>query len=225
MVAVAYAPVRFASIARVSADAAPADADLALVERWRSGDRDAGEALFARHFDRVFRFFATKCGDAADLTQQTFLALLKAQTPFAGRSSFTAYLFTIARHELYRHFEQLRGDRQFDPEASSVADLVTTPGTRFDRDASHRRLVEVLRELPIEQQTLLELAYWEGLDAVEIGEVLGCLPATIRTRLHRARNALRDRLVDDGSADALGMRAQLDAWASLDAGTGHPVEV
>ena len=65
MVAVAYAPARFASIARVTADAAPADADLALVERWRGGDRAAGEALFARHFDRGFRFFATKCGDAA----------------------------------------------------------------------------------------------------------------------------------------------------------------
>lgn len=215
----------FANVGDVSSAPAPGDADLVLVERWRAGDRDAGEALFARHFARVFRFFATKCGDAADLTQQTFLALLKAQTPFAGRSSFTAYLFTIARHELYRHFEQLRGDRRFDPEVSSVADLVTTPGTRFDREATHRRLLEALRELPVEQQTLLELAYWEGLDAVEIGEVLECLPATIRTRLHRARNALRDRLVDDGSADALGMRAELDAWAVLDRGRGDPVDV
>lgn len=205
-----------ASIGAMPSDPAVADADLALVERWRAGDRAAGEALFARHFDRVFRFFATKCGDAADLTQQTFLALLKAQTAFAGRSTFTAYLFTIARHELYRHFEQLRRDRQFDPEVSSVADLVTTPGTRVDREASHRRMLEAMRQLPVEQQTLLELAYWEGLDAVEIGEVLACVPATIRTRLHRARNALRDRLVDDGSAEALGLRAELDAWAARD---------
>jgi RNA polymerase sigma-70 factor (ECF subfamily) len=207
-----------ASLATIAPVAPPpsVDDDLVLVERWRAGDRDAGEALFARHFDRVFRFFATKCADAADLTQQTFYALLKTKTPFAGRASFTAYLFTIARHELYRHFEQLRGDRKFDPEISSVAELVTTPGTRFDREAAHRRLLEAMRELPVEQQTLLELSYWEGLDAVEIGEVLGCVPATVRTRLHRARNALRDRMVHDGSADALGMRDELDAWAALD---------
>lgn len=196
------------------------DADADLLTRWRGGDRDAGEALFARYFDALYRFFATKCGEPADLAQTTLLAIVQSRAQFAGRSSFRTYLFTIARHELYRHFERLRGDRQFDPEVSSVAELVTTPGTRFDREATHRRLLEALRELPVEQQTLLELAYWEGLDAVEIGEVLGCLPGTIRTRLHRARNALRDRLVDDGSADALGMRVELDAWAEIDRARG-----
>ena len=189
------------------------DPDDELVARWRGGDQGAGEALFARHFDALYRFFATKCSDPGDLTQATLLAVVRAREQFAGRSSFRTYLFSIARNELYDHLRARQRLRAFDPEVSSIVDLQTTPATRLDRGDSHRRLCEALRELPVEQQTLLELHYWEDLDAAALGEVFGSPPTTIRTRLHRARLALRERLLAaDGDAAPASVEA-LDAWA------------
>ena len=77
--------------------------DKALLEAWRTGDAEAGQSLFERHFDSVYGFFETKCApDADELVQATFLAILRAKDQFRGDSSFRTYLFTIARHELYR---------------------------------------------------------------------------------------------------------------------------
>ena len=71
---------------------------------------------------------------------------------------------------------------------------MTTPATRLARDADRRQLLEALRALPVEQQTLLELHYWEEMDPAALAEVFETTAAAIRVRLHRARRALRDRL-------------------------------
>lgn len=183
------------------------DADAELLARWRDGDRDAGEALFARYFEALYRFFATKCHEPADLAQATLLAIVQSRGQFAGRSSFRTYLFAIARNELYDHLRATQRTRTFDPEVSSVVDLlaapVTSAATQLDRSEHHRRLCAALCELPLEQQTLLELHYWEDLDAAALAEVFDAPPTTIRTRLHRARLALRERLGDDDVFAAL----------------------
>ncbi len=142
------------------------DVDFALLSRWRDGDRSAGEELFLRQFDHLYRFFASKCnGDIDELVQSTLLACLNAKQQFRADSTFKAYMFTVARHELYKYLRARRRDQErLDFSTVSVADLATTPGTRIARDQAHRRLLDALRELPVEQQTLLELYYWEDLD-------------------------------------------------------------
>jgi RNA polymerase sigma-70 factor (ECF subfamily) len=169
--------------------------DVSLLARWRDGDAPSGRALFARYFNALYRFFATKTDDPDELVQATFLALLRDQ--FAGRSSFRTYVYTIARHTLYRHLRERRRARGFDPEVSSIADLVTTPTGRIARDQARRRVVDALRTLPVEQQLLLELHYWEELDAPALAEVLEVSPGAVRVRLHRARAALEARLGSD----------------------------
>lgn len=134
--------------------------DLALLESWRSGDKSAGEALFARHFDSLCAFFVTKCNDPDDLVQRTLLACVNARDQFRAQSSFRTYLFAIARNELHQYLRRMQRDRdRLDFQISSVADLVTTPATRLARRAEQQRMVEVLRQLPVDQQTLLELFY------------------------------------------------------------------
>ena len=77
------------------------DTDFELLDRWRAGDASAGEALFARHFDGLCGFFATKChGDADELVQRTLLACVGAKDQLRKQSSFRTYLFTVARQEL-----------------------------------------------------------------------------------------------------------------------------
>lgn len=189
--------------------------DKALLEAWRVGDAEAGQSLFERHFDSVYGFFETKCApDADELVQATFLAILRAKDQFRGDSSFRTYLFTIARHELYRVLRtRQRRDAKLDFELSSIAELVSTPGTRMARNQEHRQLVEALQHLPVEQQTLLELHYWEDMDIAELAKVFDAPAATIRTRLHRARKALRDRMEGQAPIPVLQTLETMDMWA------------
>lgn len=175
------------------------DVDFALLSRWRNGDRGAGEELFVRQFDHLYRFFASKCdGDLDELVQATLIACLNAKQQFRAESTFKAYMFTVARHELYRYLRTRRRDQErLDFSTVSVADLATTPGTRIARDQAHRRLLDALRMLPVEQQTLLELHYWEDLDAATLGQIFDVPPTTIRTWLYRARQQLKGRLAAD----------------------------
>src|SRR5262245_53128434 len=88
------------------------DSDLALVGRWRTGDKRAGEELFARHFTDIYRFLANRAGDAADeLAQQTFLACVQGRDRFRGGSTFRTYLFAIARKQLYSHLRTAAAKR------------------------------------------------------------------------------------------------------------------
>lgn len=192
----------------------PAD-DHELLDRWRSGDAEAGQQLFERHFDSIYGFFETKCENEADeLVQATFLACVRAKEQFRKESSFRTYLFTIARHELYRTLRGRRRDgERLDFELSSIAELVSTPGTRIARNQEHRHLLEALRVLPVEQQALLELHYWEEMDIAQLAEIFEAPAVTIRTRLHRARKALRERMEGMAPPQVLETLDSMDAWA------------
>jgi RNA polymerase sigma-70 factor (ECF subfamily) len=164
-----------------------------LLRAWRAGDRAAGDALVAAHFASICRFFRTKLGDdVEDLIQQTFLDLLAASSPV---TSVRATLFTIARRRLLDH---LRTRYQRDEvellTSISVADLRTSPSTSVARSEQQRLLHEALRRLPLDHRMALELAYWEDLSGPEIAEILEISGHTVRSRLARARQALREQI-------------------------------
>lgn len=173
-----------------------AAADIALLEQWRAGDAKSGKALFERHFSSMYGFFETKCpAEVDELVQSTFFACVKARDQFRADSSFRTYLFTIARNELCRHLRtRMRRDAKLDFALSSIAELVSSAGSRLARNQEHQQLVAELQQLPVDQQTLLELHYWDELDIAQLAEVFDVPAATIRTRLYRARNALRDQM-------------------------------
>ena len=167
-------------------------ADSELLSHWRAGNAAAGEALFARHFDSLYRFFRSKCGhDADELVQATLLACVDARDRFRGESTFRTYLFVIARQKLHRFFAT---HPRFDPLESSVADITTSVRTVIARDERAEQLATALRTLPVDLQTLLELHYWEGLDQHALSEVFAVPPGTIRVWMHRARAKLRSVL-------------------------------
>jgi len=199
--------------------------DRELLRQWQGGDASAGELLVERYFDRIYRFFHTKLDREADeLVQSTFLACLAAKDRFRGDSSFATFLYGIARNQLYAALRNRHRDaRHVDLEVSSIADLVSTPRTKLARSEDYERLVAQLRRLPVEQQTLLELHYWSDLEIGELAEVFEAPEVTIRSRLHRARNALRELLNADAApagarggdapdADAASLEA-MDSWA------------
>ena len=182
------------------------DDDRGLLERWRAGDRAAGEALFERHFASLYRFFQNKSDDDTDeLVQATLVACLNAKDQFRGDSSFRTYLFAIARNKLYRYLRERRREA-IDVTITSIAEVVTTLRSAIARGQAHRALLDALRKLPVEQQTLLELYYWEELDTLELAKIFEVRVGTINTWLFRARGKLRDLL----SSEAPDMLEELD---------------
>jgi RNA polymerase sigma-70 factor (ECF subfamily) len=189
--------------------------DFVLIERWREGEKAAGQELLQRHFDAVYSFFENKCEREADeLTQATFASCVKSIDRFRKHSTFRTYLFAIARHELLHMLRRReRHDNKLDFDVSSIAELVTTPRTRIARREEHAHLMEAMRRLPVEQQTLLELHYWEDLGISELAEVFDVEAGAIRTRLYRARQALKDALEHrQVPAQALETLETMDDW-------------
>ncbi|MGH1344524.1 MAG: RNA polymerase sigma factor [Nannocystales bacterium] len=170
--------------------------DRVLFEDWAQGDAAAGDALLRRHFESLFRFFSNKLdSEIEDMLQTTMLRCVEHRERFAGHSSFRTYLFSIARNLLIDRIRQRYGPRgAVDFTEVSLADLGTSPSQAVLRDERRRAVCFALRRLPLDYQIPIELAYWENLNATEIGEVLNVSPATVRTRLRRARQRLGSHL-------------------------------
>lgn len=168
--------------------------DNELLERWRSGDIQAGSELFARHRARLARFFCNKiAGDTDDMIQETFLACTESCERFAGRSSFKTYLLGVARHVLLNHYRK-RNTGRIDFGLQSVADLSPTASVFRSQLERQHTLVAALREMPLELQIVLELHYWEELSGPEIAQATGVPLDTAYSRLRRAKSLLKERL-------------------------------
>jgi len=162
-----------------------------LLRRWADGDQVAGEDLVDRHMPTLYRFFRTKIPDEAeDLVQETFLSALEKREPPQG--NFRAYLLAIARNRLYRRFRTLvRADKKHALAALSAEDVVPTPGGLFAARNELGILLRALRTIPTDFQIVIELYYWEQLSTADIAEVIDVAPGTVKSRLARARDALK----------------------------------
>jgi RNA polymerase sigma-70 factor (ECF subfamily) len=189
-----------------------ADEDLELLDRWIAGDAVAGNQLFKRNFELVYRFFETKTeGEIDDLVQETFLACLKSSATFRRQSTFRTYLLAIARHTLFHYWRKRRpASATMDFDEISFASLSTSVGTKIAAEQERAALVAAMREMPLDQQLLLELYYWEDLDRDALAAVFDVEPATIGTRLFRARQALRDHVTRP--SNPLSGAADIDGW-------------
>jgi RNA polymerase sigma-70 factor (ECF subfamily) len=187
------------------------DPDLAMLDRWIAGDATAGNQLFKQYFAPLYRFFSHKTdGEIDDLVQETFVACLKGRDSFQRQSTFRTYLFAIARHVLLGHWRKRMPSQQAVPvDEISIASLSTSAGTRLAGEQDRARLLEALRNLPMDQQMLLEMYYWQDMDRDRLAEIFEVETATIGSRLFRARKQLMDVLATAAppTDDAL------DAWA------------
>ena len=142
--------------------------DHELLTAWGDGDTAAGRELFGRHFTSIFRFFRNKVDDAADdLTQQTFVACLKAREGFRGDSSFRTFLFSIARRRLYDHLRLRlrRAPKEAALGERSIADIHGPSPTRLIAAQQEQALLlRALRRLPVDMQVALELWHRQYID-------------------------------------------------------------
>ncbi|MCY1054720.1 sigma-70 family RNA polymerase sigma factor [Nannocystis sp. SCPEA4] len=193
------------------------DEDYDLLRAWQAGDGRAGERLFRRHYKLVLRFFHNKVGASAhDLVQRTFLGCLEARERIRGDASFRGFVFGVARNVLFDHYRLARRDREhIDFGSVSAEDLRPTPSSLIAQAREVELLLRGLRQIPLEAQIILEMYYWEGMRAHEIGEALGMPEPTVRTKIRRARLRL-EQVIEETSASPALRRSTvegLETWA------------
>ncbi len=192
--------------------------DLELLRAWKAGDEDSGKRLVQRHMRALYGFFRSVAPrELEDLIQRTWLSCLESAGRYRGDGTFRAFLFGIARHEVYGHYRRVRKDQErFDPAEASAVDLSPTPGTIMVAKLEHRLLLRALRQLPLDDQIALELSYWEGLTSKELSQALDVPAGTVRTRLSRARKALAVAMqkLSESAAVLESTTSDLAGWAT-----------
>jgi RNA polymerase sigma-70 factor, ECF subfamily len=204
--------------------------DAKLLAAWAGGDAVAGQVLFDRHYKAVSMFFRNKLTeDVEDLMQQTFIACIESIERLQQASSFRAFLLGVAHNVLLGYFRRKYRNRSQEPvdfAQLSVADLAPGPSTVHARHREQRLLLAALRLIPLEDQLVLELRYWEELNAAEIAEILGIPHPTARGRLRRARTRLQRALEEQAeSSEVLESTTNgLERWAESLRQQGHDRE-
>lgn len=170
----------------------PDDDDRELLERWRGGDANAGEAFARRHYGEVQRFLTRRLDPhaAADLAQEVFLAALEKDS-LADIQSIKRYLFGIARFKLMEH---LRAQEKTPDELESQVDPVSGASSVLGQKEDRLLLVGALKTLSAEDQLYLLWYYADDLSHREIAERVGLAESQVRGRMHRARDKLRAQL-------------------------------
>ena len=167
-----------------------------LLEQWRAGDAASGEVLFERYYDAVERFFLNKItSNIQDLVQETFLRCVESRERIIDNDRFRSYMFAIAYNVLCAYLrETYRGTGVIDLHESSIHDLAPGPFSLVAEHREYRLLVQALHQIPVADQVLLELHYWEQLTTSEMANVLAIPLGTVRGRLQRARARLESAM-------------------------------
>ena len=181
------------------------DPDLELVARWQAGDADSFALLVKRHERRVFRILYRMLGsadEAADVAQETFLNLHRHGHRFRRESRFSTFVYRVAANAALNRRRSLGRDRNRMRELAE-RQAVDAPGAgasdpeaEASRARTGRRIQAALLALPERLRLPLVLFDVEGLPYSEISSVVGIPEGTVKSRIHRARAALREELRD-----------------------------
>ena len=186
--------------------------DAELLEASRGGDSEAFGELVLRCQDRVYHLAFRLSGneaDALEIAQESFLKAYRALGSFRGESAFFTWIYRIALNE-YRSRQRFRAVRPVErslesavrrndeEECSGLKERLAADGPDPSQEAGRAERKEMVEEalarMEREQRAIIVLRDIDGRDYEEIAEILGCPRGTVKSRLHRARLALKELL-------------------------------
>jgi RNA polymerase sigma-70 factor (ECF subfamily) len=183
----------------------PTPTDDELLTAARAGDRAALEALLVRYQPRLYRFGLRMCGnveDAGDVTQESLISMARSLAAFRGDSSVSSWLYTIARRFCIK--KRRRGkfvparQESLDAPGGDAVRRLTDPAPNPEQTAASRELDAALARaidaLEPSQREVLLLRDVEGFTAPEVARTIGISVDAVKSRLHRARVAVRQQL-------------------------------
>ena len=169
--------------------------DEELMLEFKRGEAPAFAELFARYKNPIYGYVRRRVGDpgrAEEITQDVFLALVQHRNGYEVTASFKTYLYRIAMNRIVSEYRRKKEDQPpaADPAAPGGDPVVV------------QQVREALADLEPEQREIVLLREYQGLSYQEIAEVLKVPVGTVRSRLFRAKMALRDRLELHGTTRA-----------------------
>jgi len=172
----------------------PSDDD--LIAAVATGDRDAFAALYRRRRPDVYRFALHMIGAPAaaeDVAQEVFLALIRHAARYTpGRSTVVAWLLGIARNHALRRITERRHEPL--PGAELEPAVEADPADGMERAQDVARLRAALAGVPVVFREAVVLCDLQELSYQDAADAAGCALGTIRSRLHRGRALLAERL-------------------------------
>ncbi len=182
-----------------------------LVDRCRRGDRESFAQLMRLHEKQIFNFTYRMLGsegEAEDLTQDIFIAAFRGIRSFRGEAKFSTWLYRIALNQARNRIKYLsrrnffvrqrrRADYGVNTASESIEALpdgAPTPEQwTMTRDLA-AQVQECLNHIPLAARQILVLRDIQGFSYDELSEMLSLKPGTVKSRLHRARAAMRECL-------------------------------
>ena len=192
----------------------PSDSE--LLQSMLAGDEEALAALYQRRARDVYRFALQMGGSRAladDVTQEVFMVLISEGNNFdAARGSVSAFLMGIARNHVLRRLRRERFYVSMDEDSQNDAPTkaVQTTENPLD-DMSRTETIESVRRLvlalPERYREVVVLCDLQEMSYVEAAQILGCAVGTVRSRLHRARALLIEKLRPAGEEEAVEVKS------------------
>ena len=181
--------------------------DVVLVRKAKQGDQDAFQQLVERHQVRIFHHALRMMGnqqDAEEVLQDTFVQVFRNLDRFEERSRFSTWIYRIATNEALMRLRKASRKREVFLEdtlgkdgeryAEEIRDFARSALDQVLDDEVRQLLTRVLAELPEEYRAVFVMRDMDGLSNAEVAEVLGISVPAVKSRLHRSRLYLRDRL-------------------------------
>jgi RNA polymerase sigma-70 factor, ECF subfamily len=186
------------------------DADLADVGAAAKGDPQAFERLVLKYQDKIFnlayRLLASR-EEAEELTQEIFLKVYRQVRSFRGDSLFSTWLYQVASNHCKNRLKYLQRRKQGLHDSldapiqteegqveRSIPDNTKIPETLVAGKELQRLVSEKIATLPEDYRMVVVLRDIQGLSYEEIAEITGTVEGTVKSRLHRARMELKERL-------------------------------
>jgi RNA polymerase sigma-70 factor (ECF subfamily) len=184
--------------------------ELNFVEELKAGKTEAFDRLLDAHGARLYSFASRMCKnseDARDIVQETLLAVFRSLKDFRGESRFQTWLFKIAANACWK----MKRKGKFEPEEElsldefmprapgqapkpDIADWTQNPEELFFRAELKAVVDAAIADLPPKYRVVLVLRDLEQFSTEEVAGVLGLSPEAVKSRLHRARLVVRERL-------------------------------
>lgn len=177
--------------------------DQSLIVACRAGQAEAYGELVRRHQDRLYPTALRLTGsaeDAQDLLQETFLRAYQKLNRFQGDSSFYTWVYRIAVNlalsgrRRRRPTSRWNGAPEGSPGELAADPRDCDPAAPLERAERERLVQDALNSLAVDHRAVVVLKEFDGLRYEEIGDLLGIPVGTVRSRLHRARCELREKL-------------------------------
>lgn len=179
-----------------------------LIQACQKGDEAAFEELIRLHEKKVFALCRRMCrdeDDALEAAQDTFLAVWRGIGSYRADAAFSTWLYRLASNaclDLLRREKKHGGDVSLDDEEARIepSDPAPQPEEALERAETQRMVREALYALPDDYRQVLLLRETEQLSYNEIAEATGLELGTVKSRISRARLALRNYLAASGNS-------------------------